>query len=120
MPFLDISPAPFSLLLIALSTLLPAIASGLFMSSLSKNAGQANAFLPLLIIPQVALTGALVPLDQMETMGRAISTVIWSRYNQSALQNLFTLTPNSFFNILSQIIIYINIFIKNSIDKIYL
>ena len=111
MPFLDISPAPFSLLLIALTTLLPAIASGLFMSSLSKNAGQANAFLPLLIIPQVALTGALVPLDQMKLVGRAISTVIWSRYNQSALQNLFTLTPNSLFNIIIPLILAILIYI---------
>lgn len=111
MPFLDISPAPFSLLLIALTTLLPAIASGLFMSSLSKNAGQANAFLPLLIIPQVALTGALVPLDQMKLVGRAISTVIWSRYNQSALQNLFTLSPNSLFNIIIPLILAILIYI---------
>jgi hypothetical protein len=44
-----------------LTTLLPAIASAFYEFSI-KNAGQANAFLPLLIIPQVALTGALVPL----------------------------------------------------------
>ena len=66
-------------------TVLPAVAIGLFVSSLSRNSGQANAFLPLLIIPQVALAGALVPLDQMQQIGKALSTVIWSRYNQKAL-----------------------------------
>lgn len=110
-PFLGISLNPIHLLIIALTTLMPAISSGLFMSSLSKNPGQANAFLPLLIIPQVALTGALVPLDQMQSIGRAISSVIWSRYNQNALQNLFTSTPNSFFNIIIPLIIAILIYI---------
>ena len=66
-------------------TVLPAVAIGLFVSSLSRNSGQANAFLPLLIIPQVALAGALVPLDQMQQIGKALSTIIWSRYNQKAL-----------------------------------
>jgi hypothetical protein len=81
------------------------------MSTISKNAGQANAFLPLLIIPQVALTGALIPLDQMQTIGRAISTIIWSRYNQNALQNLFTQTPISSLNIIIPLIIAILIYI---------
>ena len=66
-------------------TVLPAVAIGLFVSSLSRNSGQANAFLPLLIIPQVALAGALVPLDQMQQISKALSTIIWSRYNQKAL-----------------------------------
>ncbi len=70
-------------------TVLPAVGIGLLVSALSKNPGQANAFLPLLIIPQVALAGALVPLDQMQAIGKALSTVIWSRYNQSSLLNLF-------------------------------
>lgn len=69
-------------------TVLPAVGIGLLVSSLSRNSGQANAFLPLLIIPQVALAGALVPLDQMQQIGKALSTVIWSRYNQKGLLDL--------------------------------
>ena len=61
---------------------------GLFTSTLAKNTSQANAFLPLLIIPQVALAGALVPLDQMQEIGRALSSVIWSRYNQASFLNI--------------------------------
>ena len=67
---------------------LPATAVGLFTSTLAKNTSQANAFLPLLIIPQVALAGALVPLDQMQPIGRALSSIVWSRYNQSSLLNI--------------------------------
>ena len=81
-------PSPPQLLLVILLMVLPPVAVGLAVSSLTKNAGQANAMLPLLIIPQVALAGALVPLDQMQTIGRVLSTIIWSRYNQASLLNL--------------------------------
>lgn len=76
------------LALVILSVAAPAVATGLFTSTLSKNAGQANAFLPLIIIPQIALAGALVPIDQMQTVARILSYAIWSRYNQSSLQNV--------------------------------
>ena len=76
------------LLAVIMLMVLPPVAVGLTVRALSKNAGQANAMLPLLIIPQVALAGALVPLDQMQPIGRALSTVIWSRYNQASLLNL--------------------------------
>ena len=79
--------------IIATATL-PAIAMGLLVSSLSKNSGQANAFLPLLIIPQVALAGALVPFDQMQQVGKWISYVVWSRYSQSSLLNFMLEQPD--------------------------
>ena len=93
-------PSPPQLLLVILLMVLPPVAVGLAVSSLSKNAGQANAMLPLLIIPQVALAGALVPLDQMQTIGRALSTVIWSRYNQSSLLNLLLERKDSIENVI--------------------
>ena len=67
---------------------IPATVVGLFTSTLAKNTSQANAFLPLLIIPQVALAGALVPLDQMQEIGRGLSSIIWSRYNQASFLNI--------------------------------
>ena len=82
-------------------TVLPAVAIGLFVSSLSRNSGQANAFLPLLIIPQVALAGALVPLDQMQQVGRALSAIIWSRYNQASLLNVFLERKDDILNIVA-------------------
>ncbi|WP_173474816.1 ATP-binding cassette domain-containing protein [Fibrobacter succinogenes] len=77
---------------------IPATAVGLFTSTLAKNTSQANAFLPLLIIPQVALAGALVPLDQMQPIGRALSSVIWSRYNQASLLNILLERKDDVFN----------------------
>ncbi|MBO7384657.1 MAG: ATP-binding cassette domain-containing protein [Fibrobacter sp.] len=95
---LDIKPDIAMLCAVFACTVLPAVSIGLLVSSLSKNAGQANAFLPLLIIPQVALAGALVPLDQMLPVGKALSTVIWSRYNHNSLLNLFLERPDDIYN----------------------
>ena len=86
-------------------TVTPAVAMGLLVSSLSRNSGQANAFLPLLIIPQVALAGALVPLDQMQQIGKGLSTIVWSRYNQSSLLNLLLERPDDIWNKFSALIL---------------
>lgn len=86
---LSVHPSTMAVIVIFICTLAPAVCIGLMVSALSKNSGQANAFLPILIIPQVALAGALVPLDQMQTIARGLSSVIWSRYNQESLNHLF-------------------------------
>lgn len=86
---ISLQASPTAVALVFLCTLAPAISIGLLVSALSKNSGQANAFLPILIIPQVALAGALVPLDQMQAFAKALSSVIWSRYNQESLTHLF-------------------------------
>ena len=88
-----IHPSPPLLALVVASTVLPAVAMGLLVSSCSKNPGQANAFLPLVIIPQVALAGALIPLDQMTIIGKFLSYLVWSRYNQNALLDLLLERP---------------------------
>ena len=82
-------------------TVVPAVAMGLLVSSLSKNSGQANAFLPLIIIPQVALAGALVPFDQMQPIGKWLSSIVWSRYNQSSLLNILLERPDKWTNTVS-------------------
>lgn len=94
-----------------LAMVLPAVSIGLTVSAFSKNSGQANALLPLLIIPQVALAGALVPLDQMLPVGRALSTVIWSRYNQSSLLNLFLEREDPLINTIAALAIAIGCYI---------
>jgi ABC-type multidrug transport system ATPase subunit len=93
----------------------PATTVGLFTSTLSKNTSQANAFLPLLIIPQVALAGALVPLDQMQPIGRALSSVIWSRYNQASLLNILLERKDDVFNSIFAIAIALAFYIVTAI-----
>ena len=93
----------------------PATTVGLFTSTLSKNTSQANAFLPLLIIPQVALAGALVPLDQMQPIGRALSSIIWSRYNQASLLNILLERKDDIFNTIFAIAIALSFYIVTAI-----
>lgn len=86
---LPISPSIFPLSIAILTSVLPAAALGFFVSTHSRNPGQANAMLPLLIIPQVALAGALVPVDQMRAIGRFASSIIAAKYNLEALKSMF-------------------------------
>ena len=94
---------------------IPATTVGLFTSTLSKNTSQANAFLPLLIIPQVALAGALIPLDQMQPIGRALSCIIWSRYNQASLLNILLERKDDIFNSIFAIAIALGFYIITAI-----
>lgn len=86
-------PSALFLCLVFALTVIPAVSMGCLVSAFSKNPGQANAFLPLIIIPQVALAGALVPLDQMQAVGKALSYLIWSRYDQSTLLDVLLERP---------------------------
>ena len=106
------------LLLIAVSLAciaIPATTVGLFTSTLAKNTSQANAFLPLLIIPQVALAGALVPLDQMQDTGRALSSIIWSRYNQASFLNILLERKDDIFNTILPLAIALGFYIVTAI-----
>ena len=98
---ITVHPAPALLAAAFACTVVPAVAMGLLVSSLSKNSGQANAFLPLIIIPQVALAGALVPFDQMQRIGKWLSSIVWSRYNQSSLLNILLERPDKWENTIS-------------------
>ena len=89
-PNLAANPEPFPLLITLCATIVPASAAGLLLSSIAKNSGQANAFLPLIILPQIALSGALVPKDKMTELANRLSRAVWTSYDQSALQNVFT------------------------------
>ena len=93
-------PSAMFLCLVFALTVIPAVSMGCLVSAFSKNPGQANAFLPLIIIPQVALAGALVPLDQMQAIGKALSYLIWSRYDQSALLDLLLERPYDSLNLI--------------------
>lgn len=88
-PSIGVMPSA-SLCLILISTIVPATSAGLLLSALAKNPGQANAFLPLIILPQIALSGVLVPTDQTTAVAQFLSKIVWTSYNQTALQSLFT------------------------------
>ena len=115
-----IHPSPALLSLIVLTTVLPAVSMGLLVSSFSRNPGQANAFLPLVIIPQVALAGALVPLDQMTAVGKALSYAVWSRYNQGSLLDLLLERPLGAIDIVLAVTLALIFFIIASLNLFHL
>ncbi|MFA6622672.1 MAG: ATP-binding cassette domain-containing protein [Fibrobacteraceae bacterium] len=99
-PKTGLTPPALPALAAISTTLIASVSLGLLTSASSRNPGQANAFLPILIIPQIALAGALVPVDEMDGIARIISYAIPARYTQTALQNLFTGTPAGISDIL--------------------
>lgn len=80
---------------ILFSTAIAPLAAGLLASVLARTAGQANALLPLLLIPQLMFAGVLVPIDTMHVLGSALSHATWTYWSQSSLISLFlNETPN--------------------------
>ena len=43
----------------------------------------------MVILPQIALSGALVPKDQMTEIAQKLSLAVWTLYDQSAMQDVF-------------------------------
>ena len=62
-----------------------ALTLGLLASAAVSNAAQAALALPMLCFPQVLFGGAIVPVDQMATAGRWMSTVLANRHAFEAL-----------------------------------
>ena len=44
----------------------------------------------LIILPQIALSGALVPKDQTTGLAQILTHAVWTSFDLSALQNVFT------------------------------
>jgi ABC-type multidrug transport system ATPase subunit len=68
-----------------------ALALGLAASALVTDAAQATLALPMLCFPQVLFAGSVVPLDQMTPLGRAIGSVLATRWAYASLGDLLDL-----------------------------
>lgn len=65
-----------------------AVSLGLAISAFARNELQAVQFVPLVLLPQVFLSGLLVPVDQLGTVLRAISAVLPLTYANEALRSV--------------------------------
>ena len=65
-----------------------AVSLGLAISAFARNELQAVQFVPLVLLPQVFLSGLLVPVDQLNDVLRAISTVLPLTYANEALRSV--------------------------------
>jgi len=74
---------------ILLSSASAPLAAGFLASVLARTPGQANALLPLLLIPQLMFAGVLVPIDTMHWLGSTLSHTTWTYWSQSSIVSLF-------------------------------
>jgi ABC-2 type transport system permease protein len=65
-----------------------AVSLGLAISAFARNELQAVQFVPLVLLPQVFLSGLLVPVDQLNTVLRPISAVMPLTYANEALRSV--------------------------------
>jgi ABC-type multidrug transport system ATPase subunit/ABC-type multidrug transport system permease subunit len=80
-------------LLVSIVAAWGAVAIGLLVSVLVQNAGQATTVLPLVVIPQLLLAGALIPPSQMIAPIKALSDITLSRWALSGIGNSLDLGP---------------------------
>jgi ABC-type multidrug transport system ATPase subunit/predicted component of type VI protein secretion system/ABC-type multidrug transport system permease subunit len=66
-------------------TSLAAIALGLLVSSLVSSVDESNSIVPILLIPQVVFSGAVIPLAKMPELTRPVSALILSRWSWEAV-----------------------------------
>jgi len=65
---------------------LGAVSLGLLVSAAARNELQAVQFVPLVLLPQVFLSGLLIPLDQLPDYLRPLSAVLPLTYANEALR----------------------------------
>jgi ABC-type transport system involved in multi-copper enzyme maturation permease subunit len=61
------------------------VSLGLMLSSLVKTPQAATAFVPLLLIPQIILGGLVVPIPELSTVSRGLSSVMPTRWAFEAI-----------------------------------
>ena len=65
-----------------------AVSLGLAISAFARNELQAVQFVPLVLLPQIFLSGLLVPVDQLNDVLRAFSVVLPLTYANEALRSV--------------------------------
>ena len=65
-----------------------AVSLGLAISAFARNELQAVQFVPLVLVPQIFLSGLLVPVDQLNDVLRAISVIFPLTYANEALRSV--------------------------------
>jgi ABC-2 type transport system permease protein len=65
-----------------------AVSLGLAISAFARNELQAVQFVPLVLVPQIFLSGLLVPVDQLNDILRALSTIFPLTYANEALRSV--------------------------------
>jgi ABC-2 type transport system permease protein len=77
-----------SIFVVTLALVLGAVNLGIFLSAFAKNELQAIQFIPIVILPQVLLSGLLWPVQDMPGWLQAIARVMPLTYAVDAMTNI--------------------------------
>ena len=75
-----------TIFLVAAMLVIVSVSLGLFVSAFARNELQAVQFIPVVLLPQVFLSGLLVPVDQLPDVLRPIAAVLPLTYSNEALR----------------------------------
>jgi ABC-2 type transport system permease protein len=75
-----------TIFLIEAMLVIVSVSLGLFVSAFARNELQAVQFIPVVLLPQVFLSGLLVPVDQLPDLLRPIAAVLPLTYANEALR----------------------------------
>ena len=70
---------------------LVAVNLGIFVSTFARNEFQVVQFIPIVMAPQIFLSGVIVPTDQMPVVMEAISVVLPLTYAVEALRGIMVM-----------------------------
>lgn len=82
---LDFQGSPLMHLVVLWICSLAGVATGLLLSALVRTSEAAIALVPILLIPQVVLGGAIMPIDRMDAVTSAASSAAFSRWGFEAV-----------------------------------
>ena len=93
---LDVAGPVWMLIVVAVADAVLGTALGLFVSAFARTEFQAVQFMPLIVIPQILLSGLFIERDLMPPVLGAISDVLPLSYAVDAMTTVSTTTSDSF------------------------
>jgi ABC transport system ATP-binding/permease protein len=87
-PLHEASSAEIELMIVLVVSAWIAVLLGLLVSAYARSEDQATGVIPLLLVPQLLFSGAIVPITQMTTPVRLIALLIPARWSFAAAGNV--------------------------------
>ena len=81
----------FEIVAVLMLVVLVAVNLGIFVSTFARNEFQVVQFIPIVLAPQIFLSGVIVPTDQMPVVMEAISVVLPLTYAVEALRGVMVM-----------------------------
>lgn len=84
----------FEIIAVLMLVVVVAVNLGIFVSTFARNEFQVVQFIPLVLAPQIFLSGVIIPTDQMPRIMEAISVVLPLTYAVEGLREIMVMGQN--------------------------